>query len=105
MGKLGSYAVLAGAIAGIALTPGRGNAAFNVKQKWNDWTCASNADRCFVGDFNGDGRDDVAAVIPDGSIFVAESTGSSFTVWPFAWGVPNNAGRLPTGAGYEYRAG
>src|SRR5687767_5485896 len=50
----------------------------NTRQRWSNWICAFNNERCLVGDFTGDGRDDVAAVRPDGQIWVARSNGRGF---------------------------
>jgi hypothetical protein len=45
--------------------------------RWNGWFCI-NDETCAVGDFDGDGRDDVVTFLNNGTTYVALSTGSSF---------------------------
>lgn len=71
-------------------TSATASAAFGVREKWHDWACAFNNERCLVGDFNGDGRDDVASVLIDGQIFIVFSDGKGFVPaiaerWTAAW--------------------
>jgi hypothetical protein len=54
--------------------------------KWHDWFAAG-SELPLVGDFNGDGKDDIAT-FPRGSsadVFVATSTGSSFSGTGWKW--------------------
>jgi hypothetical protein len=59
--------------------------ALTVRQKWSEWACVLADEPCFVGDFNGDGRDDVLAVDRLGNIGLSRRTGSSSA--PPAFGV------------------
>jgi hypothetical protein len=65
----------------VALSDG---AAFLSSTKWHDFFCVGE-EVCAVGDFNGDGRDDIAVFVRDtqtgtgrGDVHVALSNGSSF---------------------------
>jgi hypothetical protein len=53
--------------------------SFGPAQKWHDFFCLANDD-CQVGDFNGDGRDDLVSFsrVINGQVFVTLSTGSGF---------------------------
>jgi hypothetical protein len=69
----------------VQLSTGGGFAA---PVKWHDWFCA-NSEIPVVGDFNGDGLDDIAtftrgATTP-GDVYVALSTGSSFSGTGIKW--------------------
>jgi hypothetical protein len=62
------------------LTPG----PVTLTPKWNDYLCIGN-EECTTGDFNGDGRTDVAVLVRDtqaddrqGNVNVAVSTGNAF---------------------------
>ncbi|MEW2146316.1 N-acetylmuramoyl-L-alanine amidase [Micromonospora vinacea] len=67
----------------VALSNG---SSFAVATKWHDWF-APNAEVAAVGDVNGDGRDDIVAFTHDGAgdVYVALSTGSSFTGTALKW--------------------
>jgi len=65
----------------VALSTGTG---FGAGLKWHDWFCIGN-EIPMVGDFNGDGKDDLATLLRDtgantarGDVFVALSTGTGF---------------------------
>jgi hypothetical protein len=65
----------------VALSNG---SSFGPRQKWHDWI-GSNGEVCAVGDFNGDGRDDVAVFVRStqaepgrGDVWVYLSTGIKF---------------------------
>jgi FG-GAP-like repeat len=60
-------------------------------QTWlpsKSWPIALPALDTFVGDFNGDGRSDLAGFFPSGQLWVALSTGTSFTVQIWAKNLP-----------------
>ncbi|MHC9539229.1 MAG: FG-GAP-like repeat-containing protein [Vulcanimicrobiota bacterium] len=67
----------------VALSSGSG---FSKPQKWHDWFC-NNQEIPLVGDFDGDGKDDIASFGINtrqddstiGDVYVALSTGSSFS--------------------------
>jgi hypothetical protein len=67
----------------VALSNGSG---FGTPTKWHDWFAAY-TEAPAVGDFNGDGKDDVATFTRAGSgdVYVATSTGSSFTGTGVKW--------------------
>jgi hypothetical protein len=59
---------------------------FDTAQLWQTYFCAENTEICKVGDFNGDGMDDIAAFSRGtaATVWVALSTGNGFgtaTVW------------------------
>ncbi|MGQ9490606.1 MAG: FG-GAP repeat domain-containing protein [Anaerolineae bacterium] len=58
---------------------------FDTPQKWSDMFCTG-SQVCKVGDFNGDGKDDLIAFNPQtsGNVLVALSTGTSFNA-PTTW--------------------
>jgi subtilisin family serine protease len=68
----------------VALSTGSGFSGTAVK--WHDWF-AANWEIPAVGDFNGDGRDDIATFTRGGTgdVFVATSTGSSFSGTSVKW--------------------
>lgn len=77
---------------------------FEARVHWSEWICAFNSERCLVGDFTGDGRDDVAAVLTNGAIWVARSNGAGFEPvqqWPATW----PSGTTPLATGYELTTG
>lgn len=52
--------------------------------KWHEWFApAGESPR--VGDFNGDGRADIATFLTSGAVFVATSTGAAFSGWGVRW--------------------
>jgi uncharacterized protein (TIGR03437 family) len=56
---------------------------FGPETKWHDNFSQTN-DRVAIGDFNGDGKDDLLAVVGNGQVYVAPSDGTRFgiaTVW------------------------
>lgn len=72
----------------VALSTG---SAFGPSQKWHDYFCLGN-EIPGVGDFNGDGRDDLVTFVRDawpgasqGDVFVALSTGSAFSGTAVRW--------------------
>jgi hypothetical protein len=53
--------------------------SFGASEQWNSYFCVGNGDICKIGDFNGDGKDDIAAfVLGAGTVYVSLSNGSSF---------------------------
>jgi hypothetical protein len=58
----------------VALADGEG--LFEAPQKWDGYFCGWSDQHCAVGDFDGDGKDDVVSLLPTGRIWVALSTGS-----------------------------
>ena len=60
----------------VALSTG---SSFGVIQKWHDYFCLGQ-DNCQVGDFNGDGRDDLVSFsrVANGQVYVVLSTGNGF---------------------------
>jgi hypothetical protein len=68
----------------VALSNGRDG--FEAPTLWNDWFCAYSSQICKVGDFDGDGRDDVFSLTRGdgagrGYVQVGLSTGTAFTVF------------------------
>ncbi len=78
-------------LAGAILPPifgGGGPRVFKAPTQWIGAVCPTPAE-CQVGDFNGDGRDDLARVRATGEAFVALSTGTAFlpeVEWSFRLG-------------------
>ncbi len=66
----------------VALSDGRG--AFVDESRWHDQLCLYDDEICLVGDFNGDGRDDIASVFPTGMVRIATSGGDMFYI-PRIW--------------------
>lgn len=60
---------------------GRGPSFLGTGVKWHDWFCIG-GEIPFVGDFNGDGKDDIATMATEGEnpdkVYVALSTGNAF---------------------------
>jgi hypothetical protein len=74
----------------VALSYARYGGKFGPVRKWHDWI-ASNGEEVVIGDYNGDGRDDVAVFIKDtqpeparGDVWVSLSTGINFSA-PQKW--------------------
>ncbi|MGI5499270.1 FG-GAP-like repeat-containing protein [Lentzea sp. CA-135723] len=68
----------------VALSTGTGFSGTSVK--WHDWF-AANGEIPAVGDFNGDGKDDIATFTRSdaGDVYVATSTGSGFAGTSVKW--------------------
>ncbi len=72
----------------VALSNGKG---FTNPTVWNDFFCVGQ-DICAVGDFNGDGKDDIIAFVRDtsrgreqGDVIVVLSDGQKFNQYPSLW--------------------
>jgi uncharacterized protein (TIGR03437 family) len=68
---------------------------FGLKTKWHDKFSQSN-DQIAIGDFNGDGKDDLLAVVSNGQVYVALSDGARFgasIIW-FSFGTLGTAPRI-----------
>ncbi|MFN8075712.1 MAG: trypsin-like serine protease [Kineosporiaceae bacterium] len=75
-----------GSSADVYVALSTGSAFTGTSVKWHDWFAAG-AEIPAVGDFNGDGRDDIATFTRGGTgdVYVALSTGSSFVGTSVKW--------------------
>lgn len=67
---------------------------------WTQWSALFSWHHLAVGDFNGDGKDDVAGLNFAGQWFVGLSTGSAFVtgpLWGYAWATPSAGSQLFVG--------
>jgi hypothetical protein len=63
-----------------------------VVQPWTQWNASVEWSNFVVGDFNGDGFDDIAAQTPNGDVWVGYSNGTRFTNQrAFRWNLPMGA--------------
>ena len=78
-----------------ALPVGMLTGGFGPGAKWHDWFAPAN-EVPEVGDFNGDGLDDIVTFVGDGRVYAALSTGSSFEGTGVLWhGSFHMAGEVP----------